>query len=180
MRWTVWTVLSRRSRARPMIDPTCRFSMRRLPVVNAPPGATTAPGALRLITRRMVIDANRANARHGHTQRIDSTTRRSKCAPCLCKCLPLAVVRFCPRGACFRSLGEQFILLGYRPGSFWRLRGFERGRGHFGGWPANFRMPGILNDPEHWRDRARSARTIAHETDNPMIRPSMLPQRQAR
>ena len=28
-----------------MIDPTCRFSMRRLPVVNALPGATTAPGA---------------------------------------------------------------------------------------------------------------------------------------
>src|SRR5215831_14461793 len=66
------------------------------------------------------------------------------------------------------------------PGSFCRLRGFERGRGHFGGWPANFRMPGILNDPEHWLDRARSARAIADETDNPMIRPSMLPQRQAR
>ena len=30
------------------VDPTGRFSMRRLPVVNAPPGAMTAPGAFTL------------------------------------------------------------------------------------------------------------------------------------
>jgi hypothetical protein len=34
-------------------------------------------------------------------------------------------------------------------------------------------MSSLLNDPQHWRARAREARAIAEETDNPMVRRSM-------
>jgi hypothetical protein len=34
-------------------------------------------------------------------------------------------------------------------------------------------MSSLLNDPQHWRERAREARAIAQETDNPMVRRSM-------
>jgi hypothetical protein len=35
-------------------------------------------------------------------------------------------------------------------------------------------MSSILNDAKHWRERAREARAIADETDNPMVRRSMF------
>jgi hypothetical protein len=35
-------------------------------------------------------------------------------------------------------------------------------------------MSSILHDPEHWIVRAQEARAIADETDNPMVRRSML------
>jgi hypothetical protein len=35
-------------------------------------------------------------------------------------------------------------------------------------------MSSLLNDPQHWRERAREARAIAEETDNPMVRRSMF------
>jgi len=35
-------------------------------------------------------------------------------------------------------------------------------------------MSSILNDPHHWLSRAQEARKIANETDNAMIRRSMM------
>ena len=35
-------------------------------------------------------------------------------------------------------------------------------------------MASLLNNSKHWRDRAQEARAIADETDNELIRRSML------
>jgi hypothetical protein len=32
----------------------------------------------------------------------------------------------------------------------------------------------LLNDPKHWRERAEEARKVAIESDNPLVRRSMM------
>jgi hypothetical protein len=35
-------------------------------------------------------------------------------------------------------------------------------------------MASLLNDPRHWRERAEEARKVVAESDNPLVRRSMM------